>query len=339
MIDQLLSKNIVPEFAIRTGIRKLLKDRLKEITPSSSGFDPEIEFIKIMDSSPVAIKTQEANEQHYEVPSKFYEYVLGKNLKYSCAYFDANESLSVAEEKMLELTCKRAELKDGQKILELGCGWGSLTLFMAKKYPNAEITAVSNSNTQRKFIMEQAKTRNLKNLNVITCDANDFQTDLKFDRCVSVEMFEHMRNYRSLLKRVSSFLNENGKLFIHIFVHNKYPYTFDVKDESDWMSKYFFSGGIMPSNNLLYHFEDIFKVEEHWQVNGEHYAKTSEAWLKNMKEKKSEILTLFKEHYPKGEHIKWYSYWKIFFMACAELWKFRDGKEWYVSHYLLTKNS
>jgi cyclopropane-fatty-acyl-phospholipid synthase len=237
---------------------------------------------------------------------------------------------------MLDITMKRARLEDGMDILELGCGWGSLTLSMAKRFPHARITAISNSNTQREYIMSQCDKNGYNNVEVITCDINQFDINQKFDRVVSVEMFEHMRNYEMLLTKVNKFLKEEGKLFVHIFVHKTTPYYFDVKDESDWMSKYFFSGGIMPSDKLLYHFESLFKVVEHHKVNGIHYSKTAEAWLENQDKNKSQVMALFKSHYGK-EATKWYEYWRIFFMACSELWKYDNGNEWFVSHYLLEK--
>jgi cyclopropane-fatty-acyl-phospholipid synthase len=224
-------------------------------------------------------------------------------------------------------------------ILELGCGWGSLTLFMAKKFPDAKITAVSNSRTQKIYIDEEAKKRGLSNVYIITADMNVFTTTEKFDRVVSVEMFEHMRNYELLLQKVSGFLNEDGKLFVHIFTHKEYTYYFDVKDETDWMSKYFFTGGIMPSDHLLLYFNEHFGIEKHWRVDGTHYSKTSEAWLANMDKHKAELYPLFEQTYGKENATKWWVYWRLFFLACAELWGYKNGQEWFVSHYLFKKKS
>lgn len=337
----MLEKNILPDPIVRFGIRNLLKQRIKE----DIGEDQEKkafnknQFIRKQSSFPIAVNTVDANEQHYEVPTDFYQYVLGKNKKYSCGHWDKSNNLDDAEKEMLEITTQRAKLENGQKVLELGCGWGSLTLFMAKKYPNMQITAVSNSKTQKDFIDKTAKDRGLKNINVITCDINEFDiTDANFDRVVSVEMFEHMRNYKMLLGKIKGWLKDDGKLFVHIFVHKDTPYFFDVKDESDWMSKYFFSGGIMPSDDLLYHFEDLFKVVNHDVVNGIHYSKTAEAWLENQDKNKEVIMDLFTNHYGAAQALKWFSYWRIFFMACSELWKYKDGNEWFVSHYLLEKS-
>jgi len=238
---------------------------------------------------------------------------------------------------MLDLTCRRAKLGAGQEILELGCGWGSLSLFMAAKYPASNITAISNSATQKAYIDSQIKARGIRNLEIITCDINQFEIDKKFDRVVSVEMFEHMRNYETLLNKISGFLKDDGKLFIHIFTHKSLAYKFEVKDESDWMSKYFFTGGIMPSNHLLLYFAKNFIIDDHHFVNGNHYSKTAEAWLSRMDNNKSEVLSIFEKTYGKTEALKWFVYWRLFFLACSELWRFNNGKEWMVNHYLFTK--
>jgi cyclopropane-fatty-acyl-phospholipid synthase len=223
--------------------------------------------------------------------------------------------------------------------LELGCGWGSLSLYMAAKYPKSTFRVVSNSRTQKMYIDLQSKERNITNLTVITADMNTFNIDEQFDRIVSVEMFEHMRNYQKLMKKVASCLKPDGKLFIHIFTHKEYAYLFEVKDESDWTSKYFFTGGIMPSDDLMFYFNDDLTVEKHWHVSGSHYSKTSEAWLKNMDSHKVEIMPLFEETYGKDQARKWWVYWRLFYLACAELWSYNHGNEWIVSHYLFRKNT
>ena len=338
--DKILAKDVLPEFLVRFGIRTLLRKRLND------EFEPEEErrqenFMKLirkLKDSPIAVNTFDANEQHYEVPTEFFQLVLGRNLKYSCGFWDDSTlSLEESEEKMLDLTCERADLKDGDNILELGCGWGSLTLYMAQKFPNSKVTAVSNSKTQKEYIDKTAAARNLKNINVITEDINSFHSNEKFDKIVSVEMFEHMRNYELLFLKINEFLKPGGEIFIHIFAHNKYAYLFEVKDESDWMSKYFFTGGIMPSDHLLLYFAKGFEVKNHWIVNGTNYEKTSNAWLANMELNKKKIMIIFADTYGKEDALKWFSYWKIFFMACAELWGFNGGNEWFVSHYLLKK--
>lgn len=339
-IDSLLEKNLLPDPAIRAGIRRLLKQRLKDEKKETPDAQQE-HFNALLEScrnSPIAIETKAANEQHYEVPTEFYKYCLGPNLKYSSGFYkEGVTSLEQAEKDMLQLTCERAELKDGMEILELGCGWGSLTLWMAKHFPGAKITAVSNSKTQKEFIDATAKERGLNNTEIITADMNVFDTEKKFDRVVSVEMFEHMRNHGRLLKKIAGWMKEDAALFIHIFTHREFFYFFEVKDESDWMSKYFFTGGMMPSDHYLYYWNDDLKVKDHWRVSGMHYSKTSEDWLKNMDRNKSSIMPLFEKTYGKENAGKWWVYWRVFYLACAELWGYKNGEEWFVSHYLLKK--
>ena len=339
-LDKILTRNLLPDFVIRFGIRKLLAQRLKDEMKSNSEEQQEsfMNLVNQLKESPIAVNTPEANEQHYEVPTEFFKAVLGKNLKYSSGYWKSeNAGLDQSETDMLELTCKRAGIKNNEEILELGCGWGSLTLFMAAKYPGSRITAVSNSKTQKEYIDSEAIKRGLNNVTVITADINHFQIDKKFDRIVSVEMFEHMRNYSALFSKVHSLLKPDGELFIHIFTHHKYAYLFEVKDETDWMAKYFFTGGIMPSDHLLFYFTEGFKTINHWIVDGHHYEKTSNAWLANMDRNKEMILNLFSKTYGEENKIKWWVYWRVFFMSCAELWGYKNGQEWFVSHYLFKK--
>ena len=338
--SSLLEKDLLPDVALRSGIRGLLKQRLIDENKGTQDAQQEhfMKLIAELRNSPIAVNTQEANEQHYELPAEFFCKVLGKHLKYSSGYWKEGVSdIDTSEKDMLEMTCERAELKDGQNVLELGCGWGSLSLFMAAKFPNSKITSVSNSHSQKVFIDEQAKKRNLSNLTIITSDMNVFNIDKKFDRVVSVEMFEHMRNYDMLLKKVAGFLNDNGKLFVHIFTHREYAYKFEVVDDTDWMSKYFFTGGIMPSDHLLLYFPEHFNIQKHWRVSGTHYQKTSEAWLSNMNAAKNEVMEIMKKVYGEKDAVKWWVYWRIFFMACAELWGYNNGNEWLVSHYLFEK--
>ncbi|MBC7485362.1 MAG: class I SAM-dependent methyltransferase [Cytophagaceae bacterium] len=336
----LLEKDLIPDFLIRKGIRDLLKQRIKDETNPDLEVQQQhfMDLLKTFQSSAIAVETKAANEQHYEVPTEFYLNVLGKNLKYSSGYWtNGNTDFDRSEDDMLELTCQRAELKDGMEILELGCGWGSLTLFMAKKFPNANILAVSNSATQRAHIEETARQRGLSNVKIITADINVFTTDRRFDRIVSVEMFEHMRNHAQLFEKISGFLNDGAKMFIHIFTHKELTYLFEVKDDTDWMSKYFFTGGMMPSDHYLLYFQEHFKIQNHWRVNGTHYSKTSEAWLSKMDQHKDIIMPLFEKTYGKDQAVKWWVYWRIFFMSCAELWGYDKGNEWFVSHYLFEK--
>lgn len=338
--NSFLEKDNIPDFIIRKGIRNLLKQRLHQENKGNTEIQ-QAHFMKLVEelkNSPIAINTSDANEQHYEVPTKFYQYCLGKHLKYSSGYWkEGVTDINTSEKDMLELTCKRAELKDGQSVLELGCGWGSLSLFMAAKYPKSAFTVVSNSRTQKLYIDEQAKSRGIQNLTVITADINVFTLDTNFDRVVSVEMFEHMRNYQLLMQKVANLLKPQGRLFVHIFTHKEYAYKFEVIDETDWMSKYFFTGGIMPSDHLLLYFNEHLSIDKHWHVNGMHYSKTSEAWLQNMDKHKAEIIPLFEATYGKDNAVKWWVYWRIFYMACAELWRYNDGNEWIVSHYLFQK--
>lgn len=341
--NRLLEKGFIPDPLIRFGIKGLLKDKLQEearLVASSSSEQRKKELIAQLISSPIAVNTREANEQHYELPTEFFKLIMGKHMKYSCGFWkDPTTDFDASEEDMLEITVQRAELQDGLSVLELGCGWGSLTLYMASKFPNSQIVGVSNSATQREYILREAKQRKLNNVRVITQDMNDFSINDKFDRVVSVEMFEHMRNYAKLLEKIAGFLNDNGKLFVHIFTHREFAYLYQEKDESDWIAKYFFTGGIMPSDDLLLHFQDHFKIEEHWQVNGAHYQKTSEEWLKNMDKNKNKIMPILQETYGKNQATKWWVYWRVFFMSCAELWGYKNGTEWIVSHYRFTKET
>lgn len=338
--DKLIEQNKVPDVLLRQGIRKLLRQRLAD--ENKGGVEEQqahlMALIAKLKASPIAVNTADANTQHYEVPTEFYQYCLGKNLKYSSGYWKPGVTdIDTSEIDMLELSCQRAELENGQDVLELGCGWGSLSLYMSARYRDSKFTVVSNSRTQKMYIDEQAQQRGITNLTVITADINVFTIDQKFDRVVSVEMFEHMRNYQLLMAKVASFLKPEGKLWIHIFTHKEYAYLFEVIDETDWMSKYFFTGGIMPSDDLMSYFNEDMAVEKHWHVNGTHYGKTAEAWLANMDAHKKQIMPLFEQTYGKGQATKWWVYWRLFYMACAELWNFNHGNEWIVSHYLFHK--
>ncbi len=338
---RLLERSVLPDWLIRMGIRRLLRQRLREEDQGEPRAQQArlMRFIAQLKESAVAVETQAANDQHYEVPSKFFQYALGPHLKYSCClYANGGESLGEAEEAMLELTIERARIGNRDRILELGCGWGSLTLYMAQRFPSSRITAVSNSRAQREFILQRAAERGLTNVEVLTCDANvlQFPQGTQFDRVVSVEMFEHMRNYHRLLERVASWLKPGGTLFVHIFVHREYAYAFEVRDATDWMAKYFFSGGIMPSRDLLLYFQNHLKIRDQWHVDGRHYSRTAEHWLANMDRSREQILPAFQQRYG-DDALKCWHYWRIFFMSCAELWGFNRGREWFVSHYLFEK--
>ena len=333
---ELVENGRIPDLLTRAGIRLLLLQRLRE--QAQEGPDQEwqamMTFVEEMRQSPIALHTQEANEQHYELPPRFFELVLGPHLKYSCCHFpEGVTELEHAEASTLALTCERAQLQDGQQILELGCGWGSLSLWMAKHYPNSSILAVSNSRPQREFIESRAQELGLTNLSVQTCDMNDFTTEQHFDRVVSVEMFEHMRNWQSLLERISNWLKPEGKLFIHIFSHRRYAYAFSSEGDSNWMGRYFFTGGIMPSNDLLLYFQKDLLLEQHWVLSGVHYQRTADAWLQMMDSQKGEILQTFRETYGKDADV-WFQRWRMFFLATSEVWGFRGGNEWLISHYL-----
>ena len=333
---ELVENGRIPDLLTRAGIRLLLLQRLRE--QAQEGPDQEwqamMTFVEEMRQSPIALHTQEANEQHYELPPRFFELVLGSHLKYSCCHFpEGVTELEHAEASMLTLTCERAQLQDGQQILELGCGWGSLSLWMAKHYPNSSILAVSNSRPQREFIESRAQELGLTNLSVQTCDMNDFTTEQHFNRVVSVEMFEHMRNWQSLLERISNWLKPEGKLLIHIFSHRRYAYAFSSEGDSNWMGRYFFTGGIMPSNDLLLYFQKDLLLEQHWVLSGVHYQRTADAWLQMMDSQKGEILQTFRDTYGKDADV-WFQRWRMFFLATSEVWGFRGGNEWLISHYL-----
>ncbi len=325
----LAERGLVPTPLLRGAMRRLCADRLTEID-ATGGLDA---FVREMATAPVAPVPHEANAQHYEVPARFFELALGAHLKYSSAYWPAGVTqLDAAEEAMLELTCERAQLEDGQDILELGCGWGSLSRFMARRFPNSRVTAVSNSATQREFITARAT----PNLQVVTADMNGFDPGRQFDRIVSVEMFEHMRNWPELLTRISRWLRDDGRLFIHVFCHTKHAYPFETEGDDNWMGRYFFTGGIMPAFDLLPRLEGPMTVEESWLLSGVHYQKTAAAWRENLEARRNEILDLFRAHYG-AEARTWYHRWRLFFLACEELFGYRGGAEWGVAHYRLAK--
>lgn len=342
---QLAEKGLLPDCMIRKAIRHLCHVRLKEIEAADceAGSLRETTFIAHMDHAQIALVPELANAQHYEVPARFFQLCLGKHRKYSsCFWLPTTSTLDDAEANALNLSCEHADLKDGQSILELGCGWGSLTLWMAEHFPNSKITAVSNSHSQREHILETAKNRGLHNIHVITCDMNQFNPPAErledgFDRIVSIEMFEHMRNHRLLYKKVHDWLKPGGRFFMHIFVHRNTPYAFEVQGEDDWMSQFFFSGGMMPSDDLPLHFQDDLKLVQRWRWDGTHYEKTANAWLTNMDAHKKEITPILEQTYGKQNATQWRNRWRIFYMACAELFGLRNGQEWWVSHYLFER--
>ena len=332
----LMERGYLPDVLVRIGIRRLLAERLRiedaGAEPARAAALDRLE--SELRASPVALQTLAANAQHYEVPAAFFQQVLGPRLKYSaCWWPDEVRDLATAEAAMLALTCERAELGFDQDILELGCGWGSLTLWMAEFYPDSRIVAVSNSHSQRAFIEAQCQARGFTNVQVMTADMNDFATERRFDRVVSVEMFEHMRNYPELLRRTQGWLKPGGKLFVHIFTHRQFAYPFETTGEDDWMGRYFFTGGLMPSRDLLPRFQEHLRLEEQWSLNGRHYQRTLEAWLRRQDQQRDTILPLFRETYGPDQAQRWFQRWRVFFMACAELFGYRQGEEWGVSHY------
>ena len=339
-VIDLSERGMIPDPILRKSIRHLIQIRLKElkIHDCEYGADISYDFVKMMNAGPIAPIPEKANEQHYEVPTSLFKLMLGKNMKYSSCYWNPTDTqLDQAEDTSLDLTCEHATLEDGMDVLELGCGWGSLSLRMAFNYPNSTITGVSNSHSQREYIMQQAAERDLHNLNIITVDMNEFKINKTFDRIVSVEMFEHMRNYRQLYRMISSKLNPGGRFFKHIFVHRAVPYEFIVSDETDWMSQYFFSGGIMPSDEIPLMFQEDLTLNRRWRWNGSHYEKTANAWLENMDKHRTEIMPLFAETYGGNEAVKWWMRWRMFYMSCAELFGYDKGQQWWVSHYLFDK--
>ena len=294
--------------------------------------------------SPIAIRTDDPNVQHYEVPSEFFQLVLGKWLKYSCCYWSEGViDLDQAEEAMLELTCRRAGLENGMRIMDLGCGWGSLSLWIATHYPDCQVLAVSNSSTQRDFIQQQCQARMLGNVTVMKADMADFEADTRFDhmeefdRVISVEMFEHMKNYQRLLRRIAHLLKPDGKLFVHIFSHRVFPREFDADDPADWMARTFFSGGTMPSDDLLLYFQEDLNLVDHWQIDGWHYRKTLNAWLAKLDSREEAVRSVIAKTYGPENEQRWLSNWRLFFLACSVVWGLRGGREYLVSHYLFER--
>ena len=322
----------LPDALIRIGIRRLVKRRLKEETLIASEQYPRL--LDELSKSHLALHTEDANQQHYEVSSEFFQIVLGSALKYSSGYWsDGDETLDQAEESMLDLYAERALLADGQQILDLGCGWGSFTLWAAQKFPQSVFTAVSNSKTQKIFIEQQCLKLGLTNVRIITDDINTLRLAEKFDRVVSIEMFEHVRNYEELLRRIAGWLTPTGILFVHIFCHKELMYPFETNGQGDWMARYFFTGGLMPSADTFSHFGDDLEIESSWLLPGTHYEKTSRAWLAKLDNNRNSVRAALIDTYGKQNADLWVGRWRLFFMACEELFGYAHGEQWKVAHY------
>jgi cyclopropane-fatty-acyl-phospholipid synthase len=332
----LAETGVVPDWLIRLGIRRMLRDRLRQLSPRNceAAEASHLEFLEQTRRSPIALVPELANDQHYEVAPRFFETVLGGRLKYSCGWWPVGvRDLDTAEARMLDLTCRRAQIRDGMTILDLGCGWGSLGLWIAEHYAECRVLALSNSKLQRDFILGRCERRDLSNLEVLTADINVFDTERRFDRVVSIEMFEHLRNHEAILSRIARWLAPDGKLFVHIFCHREYAYPYDSEGDGNWMGRHFFTGGMMPSDRLLLHHQRDLVLDRKWRVSGLHYHQTCEAWLANLDERRAEVLPVLAEVYGPAKAELWLQRWRLFFLSCSELFRFRRGDEWFVSHY------
>ena len=321
----------LPDVVTRAGIHFLVDRTRRQLARQND--DVTADFARAMATFPIALATDEANEQHYEIPSRFFELILGKRRKYSCGYYaQPGATLDEAEDAALALSAEHADIQDGQDILELGCGWGSLTLWMAQQHPSSRITAVSNSNSQRDYIESQAQARGLNNVTVITADMNNFVADGHYDRVVSVEMFEHIANWRDLIVKIRGWLKPGGHFFMHVFSHKSAPYRFDHADKTDWIAQHFFTGGVMPSHKLIHQFGDLVEVEQEWRWSGDHYEKTARHWLENFDRNSAEIGQILRQVYGPDAAL-WKRRWRLFFLATMGLFGHEGGSEWGISHY------
>ncbi|VVD76313.1 cyclopropane-fatty-acyl-phospholipid synthase [Pandoraea capi] len=341
---RLCELGLVPDLVLRAGMRALMRQRLHEAHAHDArrAAASLATLVEELRASPIAVETQAANTQHYEVPSEFFAEHLGPAMKYSCCYYPTgNESLAQAEQAMLALYAERADIRDGQRILDLGCGWGSLSLWLAARFPYAQIVGLSNSHGQRRFIEAAAARRGIRNLRVVTGNVADFEFDgdvpAGFDRVLSIEMFEHMKNYGALLAKIARWLHDDGKLFVHIFAHHHVAYHFRNDDGSDWMSRHFFTGGTMPSADLLLHFQDDLRIANLWWLDGRHYARTANDWLQSLDASRAQTLPMLQGGYGAKARIQ-FQRWRMFYMAVAELFGYANGREWGVGHYLFEKH-
>lgn len=335
-----LERNLLPDAIIRKLTRLLLASRLRSSYKSSSQLQLShlIHFVHSLKEMPIAIQTDTAKSQHYELPTSFFKLVLGKHLKYSCCYFsDKQTNLDDAEKVMLDLYCERSGIEDGHTVLDVGCGWGSLSLYIAQKYSNCKVTGICNSTTQKAHIEDRCRELQFKNVEIIVADISTFDMEGSYDRILSIEMFEHMKNYRDLLKKISNWMKPDGLLFVHYFCHKTFAYHFEDVNDDDWITRYFFTGGTMPAANLLLYFQDDVSIVNHWLVNGKHYAQTSEEWLKRMDRNIAYIRPIMEMTYGKDSSVKWIVYWRTFFIAVAELFGYNNGEEWMVAHFLFKK--
>jgi cyclopropane-fatty-acyl-phospholipid synthase len=343
---RLVETGVVPDWLIRVGVRIMLALGLRRRHQASLD-ERETDrraLIAKLRQSPIAVHTDDPNRQHYEVSTEFFRIVLGRWLKYSCCYWpEGVETIDEAEEAMLWLTCQRARLKDGMDVLDLGCGWGSLSLWIAEQYPNSRVVALSNSRSQREHIERQCRERGLSNVEAITADASEFDFSFdrgrQFDRVISVEMFEHMKNYEALLARIASWLRADGRLFVHIFSHREFAYEFDANDPRDWMAQTFFTGGTMPSDDLLLYFQRDLRLVDHWRVDGTHYARTLRVWLDRLDRHVAEVRPLMAQTYGPENQTRWLVNWRLFFLSCGVNWGIRRGREYLVSHYLFERQN